>query len=120
MLVALVQAGLDSAGLLLTLGWPEVRSQLSAAENSTRMEGGYRYQEFSVGDAFVKDFSQESQYSHQYSRYVVPHIFSGVVARMLNGFPCITAEQMVEELLEEWREERRREEDGDLGRDVVF
>ena len=51
---------------------------------------------------------------------MVPHIFSGVVARMLNGFPCITAEHMVEELLEEWREERRREELGDLGRDVVF
>ena len=39
---------------------------------------------------------------------------------MLSGFPCITAEHMVEELLEEWREERRREEHGDLGRDVVF
>ena len=39
---------------------------------------------------------------------------------MLSGFPCITAEHMVEELLEEWREERRREQHGDLGPDVVF
>ena len=51
---------------------------------------------------------------------MVPHIFSGVVARMLNGFPCITAEQMVEELLEEWVEERRREEEGDTEQDVTF
>jgi len=123
MLVALAQAGLDSAGLLLTVGWPEMRSQFfgflpEVAENSTRMEENY--QEFTVGGAFVKDFSKESHYSHQYSRYVVPHIFSGVVARMLNGFPCITAEHMVEELLEEWREERRRVERGENGQEVTY
>lgn len=123
MLVALAQAGLDSAGLLLTVGWPEMRSHLfrfspDLAENSTRMEENY--QEFSVGGAFFKDFSKESQYSHQYSRYVVPHIFSGVVARMLNGFPCITAEHMVEELLEEWREERRRVEKGETEQEVAY
>jgi len=120
MLVALTQAGLDSAGLLLTVGWPEMRSHIFgfSPDNSTRMEENY--QEFSVGGAFVKDFSKQSQYSHQYSRYVVPHIFSGVVARMLNGFPCITAEHMVEELLEEWREERRRVEKGETGQDVAY
>jgi len=118
MLVALAQVGLDSAGLLLTIGWPEIREQIVGAKNTTRMEA--EYQAFAVGGAVVRDFSKESQYSRQFSRYVVPHIFSGVVARMLSGFPCITAEHMVEELLEEWREERRREQHGDLGRDVVF
>ena len=36
---------------------------------------------------------------------MVPHLFSGVLARMLRGFPCVTAEQMVEELLMDWQEE---------------
>ena len=39
---------------------------------------------------------------------------------MLNGFPCITAEHMVEELLEEWREERRRVEKGETEQEVAY
>ena len=39
---------------------------------------------------------------------------------MLNGFPCITAEHMVEELLEEWREERRRVERGENKQEVAY
>ena len=43
---------------------------------------------------------------------MVPHLFSGVLARMLRGFPCVTAEQMVEELLMDWQEELGQ---GELG-----
>ena len=47
------QAGLDSAGLLLSLGWPEIRSQLSPAENSTRSVGNCNHHMQSMLD--VKD-----------------------------------------------------------------
>ena len=47
-------------------------------------------------------------YSHitttYYSIYVLPHIFSGVVPRMVDGFKCITTDQMVREYLDEWEE----------------
>jgi hypothetical protein len=36
--------------------------------------------------------------------YVLPHIFSGVVPRMLDGFKCITADQMVLEYLDDWEQ----------------
>ena len=39
---------------------------------------------------------------------------------MLNGFHCITAEHMVEELLEEWKEERRSVEKGETGQEVAY
>jgi len=49
-----------------------------------------------------KDYSQIT-HSH-YSIYVLPHIFSGVVPRMVDGFKCITSDQMVLEYMSKWRE----------------
>ena len=35
---------------------------------------------------------------------MLPHIFSGVVPRMVDGFKCITADQMVLEHVEIWEQ----------------
>ena len=49
-----------------------------------------------------KDYSQIT--NTHYSIYVLPHIFSGVVPRMVDGFKCITSDQMVLEYMTEWKE----------------
>ena len=35
---------------------------------------------------------------------MLPHIFSGVVPRMVDGFKCITADQMVLERMDIWEQ----------------
>lgn len=89
MLAALAQVVLDGCGLVLVLRpvvWGSTQGKAPASPA-------------------VRDYSAElAAYRTSYSAYVLPHLFSGVVARMLQGFPCVTAEQAVIELVAEWEE----------------
>lgn len=106
MLVAAIQASLDTTGLLLRLQW------VGQGEDTSLP----REVDYMVGPLLIKDFSNlHESYTLHYSEYVVPHLFSGVLARMLRGFPCVTAEQMVEELLMDWQEELGLAEELEVG-----
>ena len=55
-----------------------------------------------VNPTTYKDYSHIT--SSAYSIYVLPHIFSGVVPRMVDGFKCITANEVVMEYLAKWEQ----------------
>ena len=48
------------------------------------------------------DYSETSRL--QPFLYVVPHLWSGVIPRMLEGYSCVVADQEVSDSLQRWRE----------------
>ena len=55
--------------------------------------------------------SGEVRTYHDYSRiqsshpviYMLPHLWTGVIPRMMDGYKCVVADQMVADHLDSWR-----------------
>jgi len=101
-LLTTFQALFDITGIIVTIFCPPCRGVLQlddlTYDSATEFEDASWAQEPQI----YKDYSHIK--SSHYSIYVLPHIFSGVVPRMVDGFKCITADQMVLEYLDDWED----------------
>ena len=99
-LLTTFQVLFEISGIIVTIFCPPCRGLVQlgdlASDNATLFAGG------SWGDSptIYKDYSHIA--SFPLSIYVLPHIFSGVVPRMVDGFKCITANEIVMENMAEW------------------
>jgi len=101
-IISLFQALVDIAGIITAVYFNKIVNSL---ENTRTNE--------------PSNIVSNQQLLHNYSYvenvnvlyYTLPYIFSGVIPRMLNGFECLTADQLVSKHLKEWRQVEKIKED---------
>jgi len=92
----------EISGLVLTLLCPPCRGVIPVSWMVSDNGTYFSDSSWAENPRTYKDYSGIA--SSHYSIYVLPHILSGVVPRMVDGFKCITQDQMVLEYLQEWKE----------------
>lgn len=95
--ISLTQALVDVLGILLTLYLPDMSPDINGL--SDQVEPPQPCEE-----GTIKDFSSLHLPPTPLVMTLLPHLFSGVVARMLAGFPCLMAGLLAEQQLAGWRE----------------
>jgi len=99
-LITTVQVLYEISGIIVTLICPQCRGVIQAKELLRDEPIEFRDSGVIENSVIYKDYSHlESQH---YYVYVLPHLFSGVVPRMVDGFKCITADQLMLEYLADW------------------
>jgi len=94
--ISIFQAILDLAGIFINLYFENI-VKLVPEEQAPRKFPDIAWK----GDSILyTDYSVVRNVNILY--YTVPYIFSGVIPRMLNGFECLTADQLVSTYLAEW------------------
>jgi len=101
-LVTTFQALFDMTGIIVTIFCPPCRGMVHPDQLSQDSPTQFEDASWTEEPQLYKDYSDIK--SSQFSIYVLPHIFSGVVPRMVDGFKCITADQMVLEYLDDWED----------------
>eukprot|EP00092_Neocalanus_flemingeri_P012606 GFUD01013587.1.p1 GENE.GFUD01013587.1~~GFUD01013587.1.p1 ORF type:complete len:273 (+),score=52.67 GFUD01013587.1:196-1014(+) len=99
-LVTTFQALFDITGIIVTISCPPCRGVLQLEDVTYDSATEFEDASWTLQSKIYKDYSHIK--SSHYSIYVLPHIFSGVVPRMVDGFKCIMADQMVLEYLGDW------------------
>ena len=101
-LLTTFQVLFEISGIIVTIFFPPCRGVVSISDltrdNATLFAGA----SWVDSPTIYKDYSHIA--SLPFSIYVLPHIFSGVVPRMVDGFKCITANEMVLEYMAEWEQ----------------
>lgn len=98
---ALIQASLDTAGIIISLLCPLATGTIAFDELQNDKPVVYEDSSWVTGE--VRTY-------HDYSRirsshpviYMLPHIWSGVIPRMMDGYKCVVADQMVSDHLDSW------------------
>ena len=101
-LLTTCQVLFELCGILVTMTCPPCRGVVRQEDLSRDSATQFADAAWTEEPIVYKDYSHIT--TTYYSIYVLPHIFSGVVPRMVDGFKCITTDQMVREYLEEWKE----------------
>ena len=101
-LLTTFQVLFEISGIIVTVICPPCRGVVQLGDVTS--ENAILFTGASWGDkpTIYKDYSRIT--SLPFSIYVLPHIFSGVVPRMVDGFKCITANEMVLEYMAEWEQ----------------
>ena len=92
----------EISGILVTVFCPPCRGVVSPEDLIS--DSATKFADTSWGNKsqIYKDYSGITSY--HFSVYVLPHMFSGVVPRMVDGSKCITADQMVLENMDIWEQ----------------
>jgi hypothetical protein len=101
-LLTTCQGLFELCGILVTIFCPPCRGVVRQEDLSRDSATQFADAAWTEEPTIYKDYSHIKP--SYYSIYVLPHIFSGVVPRMVDGFKCITTDQMVREYLDEWEE----------------
>jgi hypothetical protein len=101
-LLTTCQVLFEMSGILVTIFWPPCRGVVRQEDLTRESATQFADVAWTEEQIIYKDYSHIK--TSYYSIYVLPHIFSGVVPRMVDGFRCITTDQMVREYLDEWEE----------------
>jgi len=100
LLLTTLQVLYEISGMIVTIMCPQCRGVISVEELLKDAGTEFRDNALSGNSITYKDYSHLES-SHYYV-YVLPHLFSGVVPRMVDGFKCITADQLMLEYLTDW------------------
>jgi len=99
---ALIQVSLDTAGIIISLLWPLATGIIAFDELNNDKPVVYEDSSWVSGE--VRTY-------HDYSRirgahpviYTLPHLWTGVIPRMMDGYKCVVADQIVSsEHLDSW------------------
>jgi len=101
-LLTTFQVLFEISGILVTIFCPPCRGVVQLADVTSENAILFTGASWGGKPTIYKDYSRIS--SLPFSIYVLPHIFSGVVPRMVDGFKCITANEMVLEHMSEWEQ----------------
>lgn len=100
-MTALIQVSLDTAGIIVSLLWPLATGIIAFDE--LKNDKPIVYEDNSWVSGEVRTY-------HDYSRirsshpviYMLPHLWTGVIPRMMDGYKCVVADQMVADHLDAW------------------
>jgi len=91
-IISIFQAIIDVAGIITALQFTKIVESVEETRiggNTSNTEG-------------LRDYSYVKSVNVLY--YTLPYMFSGVIPRMLNGFECLTADQLVSKYMKEWHQ----------------
>ena len=101
-LLTTCQVLFEISGILVTVFCPPCRGVVNPEDLTSDSATEFADASWGNKSQIYKDYSRIT--SSNFSVYVLPHIFSGVVPRMVDGFKCITADQMVLEHVDVWEQ----------------
>jgi len=105
-IISIFQALIDIGGIITAIQFNEIVESIEINFQSSVLENA------------TKNFRKQQDYrsieSVNILYYTLPYFFSGVIPRMLNGFQCLTADQLVIEHLSEWKKVVQIKENNDF------
>jgi len=99
---ALIQVSLDAAGIIISLLWPLATGIIAFDELKNDKPIVYEDSSWVSGEVRTYHDYSRIQSSHPVI-YMLPHLWTGVIPRMMDGYKCVVADQMVADHLDSWR-----------------
>jgi len=94
-IISLFQALIDVTGIITALNFEKLVKLTNLSSLHENKQDFYLQHE-------QQNFSYVENVNILY--YTLPYVFSGVIPRMLNGFECLTADQLVKQNVKEWNQ----------------